>query len=79
MSTIIQDLNLKVGQKARCTAGYPKQSTIVVECIQDFSTAKNSDEIVNNPYDYIKVIDNGRFGALTSHFISSNWNKVNEN
>jgi hypothetical protein len=75
---IIQELNLQVGQKARCTAGYPKLGTIVVQCIKNFSEAKNATDIVDNPYDYIKVIDNGRFGALTSHFISCNWNKVKE-
>lgn len=78
MATIIQDLKLKVGQKARCTAGYPHPGTITVECIKNFSDAKNSDDIVNNPYDYIKIVDNGRYGALTSHFISSNWNTVKQ-
>jgi hypothetical protein len=78
MATIIQDLKLKVGQKARCTAGYPHSGTITVVCIKDFSEARNPDDIVNNPFNYIKVIDNGRFGALTSHFISSNWNKIKE-
>lgn len=78
MATTIQDLKLKVGQKARCTAGYPHSGTITVECIKNFSDAKNSDDIVNNPYDYIKIVDNGRYGALTSHFISSNWNTVKQ-
>lgn len=75
---LIQELNLEIGQKARCTAGYPKPCTIVVQCVKNFSDAKNSTEIVDNPYDYIKVIDNGRFVALTSHYISCNWYKVKE-
>jgi hypothetical protein len=78
MGTIIQDLDLKLGQKARCIAGYPYKGTINVQCIKNFSEAPEPDDIVNNPYNYIKVIDNGRFGALTSHFISSNWIKVRE-
>lgn len=78
MGTILQDLKLKVGQKATCTAGYPHSGTIVVQCIKDFSEAKKSINIIDNPLDYIKVIDNGRFGALTSHYISCNWNKVKE-
>lgn len=78
MGTIIQNLNLKVGQKATCTAGYPHSGTITVQCIKDFSEAKESDDIVNNPNTYIKVVDQGRFGALTSHYISSNWYKMRE-
>ena len=74
----IQELNLKIGEKARCTAGYPHKGTITVECIKNFSDAERSIDIVDNPFTYIKVIDNGRFGALTSHFISINWNKMKE-
>jgi hypothetical protein len=72
MKAIIQDLNLSVGERAICTAGYPSKSTVIIECIKDFDTAKNSDEIVNNPHDFIKVVNKGKFG-LTSHIISSNW------
>jgi len=75
---ILQELNLTVGQKAICTAGYPHKGTIVVKCIKDFNSASNFDDIINNPYNYIVVVDNGRFGALTSHFISASWNKCRQ-
>jgi hypothetical protein len=72
-TTTIQSLDLSVGERATCTAGYPNKATIIVECIKDFSEAKNSDEIINNPRTFIKVVDSGKFGLLTSHLISSNW------
>lgn len=76
----IQELNLKVGEKASCTAGYPSKGTVVVECIKDFGnpTVWNAqwDDIINNPYDYVKIVDNGLHGALTSHWISGSWNKI---
>lgn len=75
-ATIIQALGLEVGERATCTAGYPHKGTIIVECIKDFDTATGPSEIVNNPYDYIKIVDRGRFGALTSHFISASWKKI---
>lgn len=75
-TTILQSLNLKVGQKAGCTAGYPHRGTIIVECIKNFSEAPDSSDIIDNPFIYVKVVDNGRFGELTSHWISSNWYKI---
>lgn len=69
----LQQLDLTVGERAKCSAGYPTKGTIIIECIKDFDTAPNSDDIINNPYTYITLVDTGRFGALTSHFISSAW------
>lgn len=72
-NVIIQDLNLKEGETATCTAGYPHKGTVHVRCIKDFDKAKDKDEIVNNPHRYVNIISVGRFGLLTSHLISSNW------
>lgn len=67
---ILQELNLVVGDNARCVAGYPHKQMVVVECIKDFSEAKNSDDIINNTSQFIKTVQGC---LLTSHCISSNW------
>lgn len=67
---ILQNLDLTTGDKSRCIAGYPHKQMVVIECIKDFDTAINTDDIINNPYDYINVITGQ---LLTSHLISSNW------
>lgn len=86
--TDLQGLNLKIGERAKCIAGFPHKSTLIVECIKDFNLnydskkesyndfMKRSDDVVNNPYNYVKIVDKDQFGALTSHWISSNWNKL---
>jgi hypothetical protein len=74
--TIFQDLQLEVGQRAICTAGYPHKGTVVVECIKDFCEAADTSDIVNSPYKYIKVYNSGKYGLLTSHLISCNWVKI---
>lgn len=74
--TNFQDLDLEVGERATCSAGYPKKSRVTVECIKDFFEAKNSDEIINNALTYVKIIDYGLIGIGTSHLISSNWEKL---
>jgi hypothetical protein len=73
MKTIFQDLNLSVGERASCEAGYPKKSLVVVECVKDFSEANNSDEIINNANSFVKIIHNGLIGLSTSHLISCGW------
>lgn len=76
----LQELDLEIGERAMCEAGYPHKGRIVVECIKDFNSpeiwSREWDDIVNNPWTYIKVIDGGQFGVLTSHFISSHWIKM---
>lgn len=76
----LQELDLEIGERATCTAGYPHKGTIVIECIKDFNSpkmfSKEWDDIINNPYSYIRIIDRGKYGALTSHYISSNWKKL---
>lgn len=71
--TVLQALDLVKGERATCTAGYPHKGTVIVECIKDFDTASNSDDIVNNVRTYVKIVDRGQFGLLTSHMISANW------
>jgi hypothetical protein len=75
-SKTIQDLQMEIGERAICKAGYPHKSTLVVECIKDFDSAPNQDDIVNNPFTYVKIVDGGKYGALTSHWISSNWKSL---
>jgi hypothetical protein len=70
---ILQELQMEVGERAKCIAGYPHKSTLIIQCIKDFDSAPDSDHIINNVYQYVKVIDGGKYGALTSHWISSNW------
>ena len=67
-----QDLKLKVDEMAQCNAGYPKKSLLIVKCIKDFDNKTT----VDNPRDYIKFVDTGKYGILTSHWISSDWKKV---
>lgn len=74
--TLIQCLDMKVGERATCTAGYPRLATVEVECIKDFSDAPSMD-VVNDPFTYVKLVD-GRFGLLTSHMISAAWYKTRE-
>ena len=80
MKNGLQDLDLEIGERAMCAAGYPYKGTVIVECIKDFCSpelwSKEWDNIINNPFNYIKVIDGGQFGILTSHFISSSWIKL---
>lgn len=76
MYMILQNLKLEIGERAICIAGYPKKGKLIIEAKKDFFDAKNSDHIIDNPYDYVKVVDGGKFGALTSHWISSNWEKL---
>ena len=70
---ILQELQMEVGERAKCVAGYPHKSTLIIECIKDFDSAPNDDHIIDNVYQYVKVIDGGQYGALTSHWISSKW------
>lgn len=76
---LFQYLKLEKGQKARCTAGYPKKVTVIVECIKDFSSAKEDLYIVDNATEFVKIVNAGRFnmGLLTSHLISSSWEIIN--
>lgn len=73
--TLIQCLILKIGERATCTAGYPRLATVEVECTKDFSDAPSSIDVVNDPFTYVKLVD-GRFGLLTSHMISAGWHKT---
>ncbi len=73
---LIQQLELKIGERAVCYAGYPHKSKLVVECKKDFSEAKNSDDIVNDPHGYLNIIERGMTGISTSHVISANWEKL---
>lgn len=68
-----QSLNLEVGDRASCEAGYPKKSLVVVECIKDFSEAKSRDEIINNSRNFVKVVHYGLIGLATSHLITNSW------
>lgn len=70
---MLQKLQLEQGERAKCVAGYPHKSKLIVECIKDFDTAPNNDDIVNNPFTYVKVVDGGKYGVLTSHWISGGW------
>lgn len=74
---MLQALDLKIGQRAICTAGYPHKCTIVIECIKDFGNppffSPAWDNIIDNYSEYLRIIDQGQFGVLTSHFISANW------
>ena len=71
----LQDLQLETGERAKCIAGYPHKGTLIIECIKDFDTAPNPSHIIDNVYQYVKVIDGGKYGALTSHWVSSSWTK----
>ncbi len=71
--TDFQSLNLTVGERASCEAGYPKKSLVVVECIKDFIEAKNSDEIINNSGTFVKIVHYGLIGLATSHLITCGW------
>jgi len=71
----LQELELEVGERAKCVAGYPHKGTLIIECIKDFDSAPNSDHIINNERVYVKIIDGGKYGAMTSHWISSQWTK----
>ncbi len=71
--TDFQSLNLEIGERASCEAGYPKKSLVVVECIKDFSEAKNLDEIINNASMFVKVVHHGLIGLATSHLITNGW------
>ena len=73
---LFQHLDLLKGEKAQCIAGCPKKSLVIVECIKDFSTEKNTNKIINNANSFVKVIHYGIIGLATSHLISSNWNKI---
>lgn len=76
MKTFFQELNLKVGAKATCSAG-PRQGVVIVECIKDFNySVDNAATIIDNASSFVKVIDGGLFGILTSHYISKNWIKI---
>ena len=68
-----QDLNLEVGERASCYAGYPVKVAVIVECIKNFSEADDSDFILNNPFLFVKEINRSKYGICTSHFISSKW------
>lgn len=68
-----QSLNLEVGERASCEAGYPHKYLVVVECIKDFSEAKNEDYILNNHGEFVRVIERGLIGIGTSHLISIGW------
>lgn len=70
---LFQNLNLEIGEQAKCTAGYPHKSTVIVECIKDFSQAPSLDHIINNSQEYVKVVKYGLIGLSTSHLISDNW------
>jgi hypothetical protein len=71
--TSFQSLNLEVGERASCEAGFPRKSLVVVECIKDFDTAINNDYLVNNHGEFVKVVHYGIIGISTSHLISYNW------
>ena len=71
--TLFQSLNLEIGERASCEAGYPRKSLAVVECIKDFDTAPSLDYIFNNYNEFIKVVHYGSIGVSTSHLISGNW------
>jgi hypothetical protein len=73
---ILQQLDLSVGERAICYAGYPHKSKLVVECSKDFDTAKTSDDIINNPHKFLNVIENGLIGISTSHVISASWERL---
>ena len=70
MKTTFQELDLVVGERASCVAGYPRKEKVTVECVKDFDAQDNAVDIINNSNNYIKVIH----GTITtSHLICSNW------
>jgi hypothetical protein len=73
---LLEELNLSIGERAKCKAGYPRKSTVIVECKNDFSEAQDYDHIINNSSYYIKTVDGGEYGLLTSHLISSKWGRL---
>ena len=66
---LIQDLNLTVGQKASCCAGYPNSYRVVVTCIRDFDTCSDRYQIIN----YFSLFCVSDSVILTSHLISPCW------
>ncbi len=80
IKTSFQDLKLKKGEKATCTDGYPTPHhwTIVVECIKDFELAESRGYLINNPTEFIKIINSNLnvWGTLTNHYISPYWLKI---
>lgn len=70
------ELKLIKKERAICIAGYPNKALVVVECIKDFNKAKNSDDLINNPKEFIKIVHSNGYGLLTSHMISNNWEKI---
>ena len=67
---LIQDLNLKVGEREPYGC-HPRKLTVIVECIKDFN--EDGYAIVDNCRNYVKEV----YGSIfTSHLISSNWIKA---
>ncbi len=72
---LLQELNLKIGEQAICSAGKPRKSSIIVACIKDFDTATYEGDVTNNPYNFVRVTASAN-GAFAAHWVSAEWVKI---